>query len=322
MAGDWTNDPAVADWLHPADDRDTTPAVEHDGEQALAYSEPTVDRHDTGSDADVRGGVGIDDPTEQFTAPTFDDVDTTGTHPVSAGAAARAGEATVPPPAGHVPGESMLGLTMPSASAPPRRRGGRATAWARQYRVPLMAVGAVVVALVGALAIMGLSGNDSDTDKTADGPGIAIPSASGASPVPAAANADCPTTTKGPVSTGRDAGGTDSGPNVIKGFEYAYYVTRSGDQARAMVTPNAKSASGAPFSSGAQLQASIDKFIDPQTLHCVSITDRGAGLYAVDLTETPPRGETPAVYHQLIQTTTDRGRSWIVSITDADTPAP
>lgn len=284
MGDTWTNDPSVASWLG-GDTHDTTtdthpdPAAPHGNDEhtdtPVAYSDV----------ADVRGGGGADAPTEQFARPPEGDL-----FPAQTGA--------------FTADHPSLGLMAPAAK--PQRGRGRLTEWARRYRWPLGAVAGVVLLLVVAGgAVSAFSG--SDVAPAPSGPGIQIPSGSEQAPATAAA-ADCPTRTQGPVSTGRDAGGTGNGVDVIKAFEHAYYVERSGAKARALVTPSAK------FSTAEQLQASIDSSIDPQTLHCVSITDRGTGLYAVQLTETPPRGETPVTYHQLIQTTTDQGRTWIVSI--------
>ncbi len=53
------------------------------------------------------------------------------------------------------------------------------------------------------------------------------------------ATADCVTQWTGTVISGAEPGATDSGPNVIFAFEYAYYVQRSGAAARAVVSPDA-----------------------------------------------------------------------------------
>src|SRR3546814_15456335 len=52
--------------------------------------------------------------------------------------------------------------------------------------------------------------------------------------------ADCPNRSENGVITGRDPGGTSSGPAVIKAFEHAYFVQRSGVQARAVAAPLAR----------------------------------------------------------------------------------
>lgn len=94
---------------------------------------------------------------------------------------------------------------------------------------------------------------------------------------------------------------------MIKAFEHAYYVTRSGADARALAAPTAQ------IGTAEQIQTGIDS-IDEGTLYCTTITDRGAGLYALELTEIRLRGEAPVTYHQLVQTTSADGRTWIVSI--------
>lgn len=301
--GQWSDDPTVAGWLaeNPAAaDTAYSEVTPHPDATTDTATGAALDDTVTGqrpTPGDVRGGVGSGDPTQQFPAvdvPVNLDAPRTGGYQA-------AGQ-------GYPSAAPSAGLTSPAAV--PVHHRNRIVVWAGRYRWPLAIVGAAVVVLVATIAVLGTTA--SGPAPKAAGSGIVIPS--GAASAPAAADADCPTGTQGPTTTGRDGGGTDSGPAVIKAFEHAYYVDRSGDKARAVVSPTAKNASGAPFSSGPQLQASIDKFIAPQTLHCVSITDRGAGLYAVTLTETPPHGVNGQVYHQLIQTTTDQGRTWIVSI--------
>lgn len=133
-------------------------------------------------------------------------------------------------------------------------------------------------------------------------PSIAEPPTLG----PAPQNAQCPSATDGPITTGRDRGGFQGGPAVIKAFDYAYYVDRSGRSARAVV------AAGARVGTAEDLQAAIDK-LDPKTTHCLRITNRGNGLWGVQLTQIPPIG-APTVIAQQIQTSDAGGRTWIVSI--------
>ncbi|WP_143708052.1 hypothetical protein [Gordonia terrae] len=123
----------------------------------------------------------------------------------------------------------------------------------------------------------------------------------------AAGDADCPSTVRGNVTTGRDRGDQSSGAGVVKAFDYAYYVRRDAVAARALGTPAAR------MGSAQQMQPFIDKRI-PGTRHCLSITNEGKGLYTVELTETAPGGGAPTVFRKRVQTTTADGKSWIVSI--------
>ncbi|AZG47038.1 hypothetical protein [Gordonia insulae] len=109
------------------------------------------------------------------------------------------------------------------------------------------------------------------------------------------------------VTTGHDSGDQNSGPGVIKAFNYAYYTQRSAVKARSVAAPNAVASRDV-----------MQKYIDQRpagTQHCLSITKRGTDTYAVVLTEIPPEpGAVPIVYRQIIQTVEARGKTWILSI--------
>ncbi|MBE7190355.1 hypothetical protein [Jatrophihabitans endophyticus] len=109
------------------------------------------------------------------------------------------------------------------------------------------------------------------------------------------------------MSFGRDAGGDRGGAQVIKKFDYAYYVTRSGAAARAVVTPTAR------VGDAAALQDYIDHQLPAGTTHCLQITDRGDGLFAVTLAETRP-GQQPTLLYQLVRTVDLGGRTFITAI--------
>lgn len=181
-----------------------------------------------------------------------------------------------------------------SADSPPARR---------RRRMPLLVLVGAVIAMVIVAVGLGLVMGGSEKSP----PPSRAQSQPPAPAAPPAAGADCPSSSSGATVSGRDPGDTTTGPGVIKAFDFGYYVLRSGAAARAVVAPSAK------VTSAEQIQSGIDK-LDPQTLHCLSIVDRGAGLYAVAVTEIPPRGEQPSTWHQLIQTTTDKDHAWIVSI--------
>ncbi|MFE3544500.1 hypothetical protein ACFXK0_16195 [Nocardia sp. NPDC059177] len=102
------------------------------------------------------------------------------------------------------------------------------------------------------------------------------------------ATGECPTERTGSVVRSAEAGGTGSGPDAVLAFQYAYYVTRSGEQARAVVTPDAEVAPAAV------IQRGIDS-IPVGTTHCVRITTVADDRYTVEVTEFRPAG-APATY--------------------------
>lgn len=211
-------------------------------------------------------------------------------------------------PAAQEPARSTqqfpLSHPAPGAQSPPAPH-------RRNPRGFLIAAGLLVVVIAVAVVGWTLVSKDTAEQPTAASTPSALPNPVPTKPVPT--DADCPDATDGPVTTGRDAGGTVGGPEVIKAFEYAYYVQRSGAKAREQVAPLGKPGSAE------QMQASIDR-LDPATLHCVKIADRGNGLFAVELTELPPRGGDPIIYHQLIQTIDSNGRTFINSVVKDPNP--
>lgn len=199
----------------------------------------------------------------------------------------------------------------------PLRRGGPGgggpgrSSQRRHWLIVVAGLVAILAVVVGVSVSMFGGSSDPAPRPAATGD----PLSAGSGPVASAGpqsgvngDADCPSGVNGPVTTGRDAGGTDSGPNAIKAFEYGYYVKRSAAAARSVVTPNAR------VGSEQAIQASIDK-VDPQTTYCTKITDRGFGQWGLELTETPPRGGAPEIGYQLIQTSVVDGKTLIVAIT-------
>ncbi|WP_176455971.1 hypothetical protein [Gordonia sp. IITR100] len=188
----------------------------------------------------------------------------------------------------------------PEPAARPRRR---VTLPGRRVRVVVAGVAAVVVVAGVLAAVVGsLLGGASEDPQPRDP--VAVLGATSSAPAPPAD--ECPEQIDGPVTVGNDEGDQTSGPGVIKAFDYAYYVRRSGEAARAVATPN-----------GVGTTADLQKSIDARpagTSHCLRITDRGTGLYAVTLTETQPDQAQPTVYRQLIQTVQANGKTWIASI--------
>ncbi|MDO3648454.1 hypothetical protein [Nocardia mangyaensis] len=130
-------------------------------------------------------------------------------------------------------------------------------------------------------------------------------------PAPASATAiaaSCPTEQIGDSLRSNGAGGTDSGIAAILAFQHAYYVARSGDEARTLV------ASNAALPSGAAIQAGIDT-IPVGTTHCLEIAPGPAdGQYLVTITEFRPDA-VPIVYNpQLVDTATVGTKTLITSI--------
>lgn len=190
-------------------------------------------------------------------------------------------------------------LVAPVTAAPARAR-------PRASRRVLVAAAVVVVVAVGAGMTLVSSVFDGTTGGDAPRDPVAVLGGEVSSSAPSPVVDECPEKTDGSVTVGNDAGDQFSGPGVIKAFDYAYYVLRSSAQARAVATPNGVGTTQA-------LQASIDA-LPAETRHCLTITERGNGLFAVQLTQTPPDGGQPTVYSQLIQTVQAGGKTWIASI--------
>ncbi|WP_262338931.1 hypothetical protein [Gordonia sp. CNJ-863] len=220
--------------------------------------------------------------------------------PTTAGEAMVDAEPVAHAPTGPVVETASALLSAAGDVTEPRRR---VTVSGRRVRV-LVAVAAAVVVVAGVLAaVVGSVLSGASEDPRPRDPVAVLGATSSAPPPPAD---ECPEQVDGPVTVGNDEGDQTSGPGVIKAFDYAYYVRRSGEAARAVATPNGVGAT-------ADLQKSIDTR-PAGTSHCLRITDRGTGLYAVTLTETQPGQAQPTVYRQLIQTVQANSKIWIASI--------
>ena len=195
---------------------------------------------------------------------------------------------------------------------PATRSVGKGRSWPRPQRRALIAVGAlasVAVVTAGVVVLTSSPSGDHRSPVVAAIPSTSTGTAS-TSTTPAPAD-ECPSTSQGGVVTGNDPGDQASGPGVIKAFQYAYYTRRSATAALAVTAPSARLNS-------VTMQTFIDKR-PIETGYCLTITDRGAGLYALKLTETTP-GTAPEVYRQLIETTRASGKTWITAIkSDAST---
>lgn len=163
----------------------------------------------------------------------------------------------------------------------------------------------VAVVIAGGWAVSKVIGGDAAPN--ADLPALdQIQSPTAAVPPPSVTDPACPSTAVGAVSWGKDAGGTDTGVEAIKKFDYGYYVTRSGVAAREAVAPDAL------VGDAASLQSSIDA-MPPGTTHCLQITDRGNGTYEVRLAEFRPNSE-PELTFQVIETARQGDRTVITAI--------
>ncbi|MBA4023928.1 MAG: hypothetical protein C0482_16335 [Gordonia sp.] len=195
-----------------------------------------------------------------------------------------------------------------NAAVDPQPRRARRRPNRRTVAMAGAVLAAVVLVLGVILTVASFVGNASDDG----GEPIAQPPAPSVVDLPPAApaeDADCPNRTEGGVITGRDPGNTTSGPAVIKAFEHAYYVDRDGAKARSYGTELAR------MGSAASMQAFIDNQLPRGTIHCTRITDRGAGLWSLELSEIPPGGGEPVLIRQLVQTAEVDGRTLITAIT-------
>lgn len=121
-----------------------------------------------------------------------------------------------------------------------------------------------------------------------------------------AANPHCPAERTGSTVQGNGHGGTDSGPEAIFGFQHAYYVARSGEQARTLVAPDA-AVPPAP-----DIQRGIDT-VPAGTTHCVRITPGAfVGQYTVVVTEHRP-GSAPLAYNPQLVTTMRIGNRTLIT---------
>ncbi|WP_330250375.1 hypothetical protein OG874_29590 [Nocardia sp. NBC_00565] len=106
---------------------------------------------------------------------------------------------------------------------------------------------------------------------------------------------------------GNGTGSTKSGPDVILAFQYAYYVTRSGADARTLTSPDAGVAAVALIDAGI-------KSIPPGTQHCVLITPMADGRFDVVITEIRA-DSTVRTYRQFVSVAPREGIIVITKIT-------
>ncbi|MFC6012473.1 hypothetical protein [Nocardia lasii] len=182
----------------------------------------------------------------------------------------------------------------PSGSLRPARTGQRV--WV------VLGVAVLVLALVATGVLFLLFGRGGDTVEPDD---AALRFAVGN--VMADTTGACPTERTATVVRSAEPGGTQSGPDAVLAFQHAYYVTRSGELARAVVAPDAT------VSPAAVIQRGIDS-IPVGTTHCVRITTVAPGRFTVEVTEFRPAG-APATYtKQSVRTALVGDRTLITGI--------
>ncbi|WP_332838798.1 hypothetical protein [Nocardia bovistercoris] len=165
-------------------------------------------------------------------------------------------------------------------------------------RLALGIVGALAVVIALVVVIVAVSsGGGEDEQPTAAPP-----------PPKTTAALSCPASRDGKVTVGNGPGDTLRGPDAVLGFQYAFYVERSGEKVRRFVAPDAENISTAEV-----IQRAISEQIPPGTTHCLRITELGADSFDVDLTEHRPDGTT-TVYRQTVITVEREGRTLVFAI--------
>ncbi|WP_330232837.1 hypothetical protein OHA40_10375 [Nocardia sp. NBC_00508] len=182
-----------------------------------------------------------------------------------------------------------LALRVPPTPAP-ARRSGSSPRW-----VVLGALAAVVVLIALTVTIIAVSRDNGDSS--------AAPSVGGTT-----AALSCPSNKDGKVTVGNGSGDAGSGPGAILGFQYAFYVERSGERARRFVAADAENVSTAEV-----IQQGIDEQVPVGTTHCLRITELATDTFDVDLTEHRPDGTT-TVYKQTITTASRDGKTLVYAI--------
>ncbi|WP_245673489.1 hypothetical protein [Nocardia lijiangensis] len=183
-----------------------------------------------------------------------------------------------------------LAPTAPVAASSSRSGGGN-TRWI------VLGVAAALAVLIGlVVTIVAVNGGGGDEGTTAAPP-----------PVTSAAGG-CPPARDGNMTRGNGAGSTDSGPDAILGFQYAFYVERSGERVRTFVAPDAEN-----ISTGEIIQKAINDHIPKGTTHCLWMFEVGPGTYEVDLREHRPDGSS-IVYKQTVTTVQKDGKTLVSSI--------
>ncbi|WP_433578065.1 hypothetical protein [Nocardia brasiliensis] len=228
---------------------------------------------------------------EQAASPAADaDKDSWWTRPTDTGSVPKPPPLTSPGLSwADDPIAQRLAPSTPAVAPPPRRTASH------RGRNALAGLLAVVILIGLTVTVIVVSSNGGDD-----------------SPVPpgstTAAGLTCPTGKDGKVTVGNGNGDTASGAGAILGFQYAFYVQRSGAQARAFVAPDAENVSSAEI-----IQGGINAEVPVGTKHCLRITEVASDTFDVDLTQRKPDG-TETIYHQTITTAVRDGKVLVYSI--------
>lgn len=188
-----------------------------------------------------------------------------------------------------------LAPATPTAPPPPPRRSGSHTG-----RNVLAGVLAVVI-LIGLTVTVILASRNNGEDHAAP------PAAT------TGAGLSCQSVKDGKLTVGNGAGDTTSGPGAILGFQHAFYVERSGAQARRFVAPDAENVSTADI-----IQKGIDEQVPVGTTHCLRINEVATDTFDVDLTELHPDGKK-TIYPQTITTVNRDGKILVYAIKERGT---
>ncbi|MEU1980539.1 hypothetical protein [Nocardia sp. NPDC019395] len=221
---------------------------------------------------------------------------TPGDHVPAAGNAESAGDG-IPGPDATGPSSARQRLRerlAPREATPPVP--ARPSAPPGRTRLVPVLLGAAAVAALAAAAYVQFAVVGADEPATAT-PAATEPGVFGTpgAGVPAS-DPNCPAQRTGNTVQGNGPGGTGSGPEAIFGFQHAYYVARSGEQARTLVAPESA------IPPAADIQHGIDS-IPPGTTHCIQITPGAfVGQYTVAITEYRP-GSAPLGYNPQLVTT-------------------
>ncbi|UAK30152.1 hypothetical protein K8O92_19600 [Nocardia asteroides] len=183
----------------------------------------------------------------------------------------------------------------------------------RRARVLLIVIAAVLIVAVAAVCVLFLlraagdraaQPRDSHVSASVQ---LTVGSAQAGSNPRAVSAGACPTERSDAIVRSAEAGGTGSGPDAVLSFQYAYYVERSGERARAAVAPDAD------VQPAWVIQRGIDS-VPAGTTHCVRIVTVGDNRYSVEVTEYRPGG-APATYNrQVVTTAVIDGRTLITGI--------
>ncbi|MGO4612882.1 hypothetical protein AB4305_01960 [Nocardia sp. 2YAB30] len=209
-------------------------------------------------------------------------------------------------------GDNRVDRPRPRASGA-LRQAARQHPAVRRARVLIVLIAAALLLGAAAACVLFLlhaSGNRAAAPKDSPVPAsVQFTVASGQAGVNprAVSGVACPTERGDSIVRSAEAGGTDSGPDAVLSFQYAYYVERSGERAREAVAPDAA------VQPASVIQRGIDT-IPVGTTHCVRIATIADHRYSVEVTEYRPGGG-PATYNkQTVTTAVIGGRTLITGI--------